>query len=83
MRCKRTICDKECTDREVEEAWLVVNRRLSGDKTTVTKVLEKEPYKHRQIHMGPGPMGQSPSRALYKRHRDLPEDWIYQNVVFG
>jgi hypothetical protein len=62
-------------DREVEATWLkVINRRLSEDKTIATKVLQKEIY----IKL----VKNTWDRALYKRHRNLPEDWIYRNVVF-
>jgi hypothetical protein len=75
LRCERTIRERIRTDREVEAAWLkVINRRLSEDKTTATKVLRKEHH----INI----VKNTWDRALYKRHRDLPEDWIYRNVVF-
>ena len=75
LRCERTIRGKEHTEREVEIAWSkAINRRLSEDKTTATKVVRKDHY----ITI----VRNTWDRALYKRHRDLPEDWIYRNVVF-
>ena len=75
LRCERTIHGKNHTDREVEAAWLnVINRRLSEDKTTATKVLRRE--QHTNL------VKNTWDRALYKRHRNLPEDWINRNVVF-
>ena len=45
LRCERAIRGKEYTVREVEAAWLkVINRKLSEDKTTATKVLRREQY---------------------------------------
>ena len=65
-------CD---TVREVEAAWLkVINRKLSEDKTTATKVLRREQYTN--------VVKNTWDRALYKRHSNLPEDWINRNVVF-
>ena len=75
LRCERTIHGKEHTDKEVETVWLkVINRRLSEDKTMATKVLRRE--KHTNL------VRNTWDRALYKRHRNLPEDWIIRNVVF-
>ena len=75
LRCKRSIHGKERTDREIEVIWLkVINNRLSEDKTTATKVLRKE--QHTTM------VRNTWDRALYKRHRDLPEDWMNRNVVF-
>ena len=75
LRCERTIRGKAHTDREVEAAWLkVINRRLSEDKTTATKVLRREQYTNLVKNTW--------DRALYKRHCNLPEDWMNRNVVF-
>ena len=75
LRCERTIRGKEHTDKEVEAAWLrVINRRLSEDKTTATKVLRRE--QHTNL------VKNTWDRALYKRHSNLPDDWINRNVVF-
>ena len=75
LRCERTIRGREYTDREVEAAWLkVINRKLSEDKTTATKVLRREQYTN--------VVKNTWDRALYKRHSNLPEDWIIRNVVF-
>ena len=52
--------------------WLKkLNRRLAEDKTMATKVVRKEYY----MYIGKDTW----DRALYKRHRDLPED---QSAVF-
>ena len=75
MRCERTIQERERTEREVESVWLkTINRRLAEDRNVATKISRKESY----INM----VRETWDRALYKRHRDLPEDWIYRSVVF-
>ena len=75
LRCERTIQERERTEREVESAWLkTINRRLAEDKTAATKVVRKEHY----INI----IKDTWDRALYKRYRDLPEDWIHRSVVF-
>ena len=75
LRCERVIQGKDRMQREVESAWLkTINRRLSEDKTTATKVIRKEPHTNSVRNTW--------DRALYKRHRDLPEDWINRSVVF-
>ena len=75
LRCERAIRGKERTDGEIKATWLqVINRRLSEDKTTATKVLRREQYTNM--------VKDTWDRALYKRHRDLPEDWINRRVVF-
>ena len=75
LRCERTIRGKERTNREIEASWRkAINRRLSEDKTTATKILRREQFTNLVRNTW--------DRALYKRHRDLPEDWIYRNVVF-
>jgi len=59
----------------METTWFIlINRRSSKDKTTATKVLRKKYY----IDLATNTW----DRALNKRHRDLPEDWINRNVVF-
>ena len=75
LRCERTIHEKERTEREVESTWLkTINRRLAEDKIMATKVVRKEYF----INM----VKDTWDRALYKRYRDLPEDWIHRSVVF-
>jgi hypothetical protein len=75
LRCERTIRDKRHSEREVEASWLrTINRRLSEDKMTATKVLRKKYY----INI----VKNTWARALRKRHSDLPDDWINRNVVF-
>jgi ribonuclease HI len=75
LRCKRTIRDKRHSEREVEASWLrTINRRLSEDKMTATKVLRKKYYINIVKNMW--------ARALRKRHSDLPDDWINRNMVF-
>ena len=75
LRCERTICGKDHTEREVTASWRkIINRRLSEDKTTATKVLRRKSY----ISL----VKSTWKAALRKRHRDLPEDWINRNVVF-
>ena len=75
LRCDRTIRGKEHTDREIEATWLkTINRRLSEDKTIAIKVLRREQNTKTVIDTW--------DRALYKRHRNLPDDWLYRNVVF-
>ncbi|KAH9161884.1 hypothetical protein EDB89DRAFT_1812507, partial [Lactarius sanguifluus] len=74
LRCNRTIRDKTYTEREIEQTWLrAINRRLSEDRMTATKLLKKPYY----INIVKNTWNQ----ALSKRHRDLPEDWINRNVV--
>ncbi len=59
----------------METTWLIlINRRSSKDKMTATKVLRKNYY----IDL----VTNTWDRALNKRHRDLPEDWINRNVGF-
>ena len=75
LRCERTIRDKEHTEKEIESKWRkTINRRLSEDKTTATKVLRKKHY----INTAQSTWAE----ALHTRHSDLPEDWINRNVVF-
>ena len=75
LRCERAIRGKERTDKEIEVTWLkVINRRLSEDKTMATKILRREQYTNIVRNTW--------DRALYMRHRDLPDDWINRNVVF-
>ena len=58
-------------EREVSMWLKKLNRRLAEDKTMATKVVQKEYY----MYIGKDTW----DRALYKRHRDLPED---QSAVF-
>ena len=75
LRCERTIRGTERSNKEVETAWRkAINRRLSEDKTTATKILRREQYTNIVTNTW--------DRALYKRHRNLPEDWIIRDVVF-
>ncbi|KAH8984310.1 hypothetical protein EDB92DRAFT_1803196, partial [Lactarius akahatsu] len=75
LRCERIIRGKIHTEKEVVSKWLqAINRRLSEDKTTATKVLRKKYY----INI----VDNTWSRALYKRHCDLPRNWMNRNVVF-
>ena len=75
LHCERTIRDHEHTEREIKAMWhKVINRRLSEDKATATNVLQRKQY----ISL----VKSTWNRALLKRHRDLPEDWIKRNVVF-
>ncbi|KAH8992432.1 ribonuclease H-like protein [Lactarius akahatsu] len=75
LRCERTIQGKEHTTRETEARWLTsINRRLSEDKTTATRIIRKKYYINKvKDTWGP---------ALRKRHRNLPANWINRNVVF-
>ena len=75
LRCERTIREREPTEKETRAAWLkVINRRLSEDKMTATKVLRRKQYTSLVKNTW--------TRALQKRHSDLPDDWINRNVVF-
>ena len=75
LRCERTIHGKDHTNKQIEATWLrIINKRLSEDKTTATKVLRKEHYITK--------VRDTWERALYKRYGDLPEDWIIRNMVF-
>ena len=75
LRCERAIREREHTEREVTAAWRkVINRRLSEDKTTAVKVLRRKSY----VNL----VNSTWDRALRKRHRNLPDDWIIRNVVF-
>ena len=62
-------------EREIKAVWCkVINRGLSEDKATATKVLQQKQY----ISL----VKSTWNRALLKRHHKLPEDWIKWNVVF-
>jgi hypothetical protein len=75
LHCEQTIQEKEHMTHEVEAAWLkMINWRLSEDKTTAMKVIQKEKYTKCVLETW--------DRALYKRHSNLPEDWINRSVVF-
>ena len=75
LRCERIIRERELTEPETIATWRkTINRRLSEDVTTATKVLRKTPY----INL----VKKTWTQALQKRHRDLPDDWIKRNVVF-
>ena len=75
LRCERTICGREHTERAVTAAWRkTINRRLSEDKTTAIKVLRRKSY----ISL----VKSTWEEALRKRHCNLPDDWINRNVVF-
>ena len=75
LRCERTIREREHTDREISAAWhKVINRRLSEDRITAIKVLRRKQYTNLVKNTW--------TRALQKRHRNLPDDWINRNVVF-
>ena len=52
----------------------MINRRLTEDITTATKVLRRKPY----ISL----VKNTWNKALQKRYRNLPDDWINQSVVF-
>ena len=72
---RKTITDKEHMEKEIESKWRkTINRRLSEDKTTATRVLRKKHY----INTAQSTWAE----ALHTRHSDLPEDWINRNVVF-
>ena len=59
----------------IEAAWRkAINRRLSEDKVLATKVLQKSLYINIVRNMW--------GKALLKRHRNLPDDWINRNEVF-
>ena len=63
------------TDREVNARWRqAINKRLTEDKITATTVLKNERY----ITIATSTW----DRALHKRHRDLPKDWMNRSVVF-
>jgi hypothetical protein len=75
LGCARAIGGKEHTTNEIASSWRkVINRRLAEDKTLATKVLRKTPY----INIVKSTWG----KALQKRHRDLPDNWINRNEVF-
>ena len=75
LHCERAICGWEHMEREVTVSWRkTINRRLSEDKTTATKVLRQKSY----ISL----VKSTWEEALQKRHCNLSEDWIYRNVVF-
>lgn len=75
LRCEREIRGTTYTDKQIRATWLkTINRRLSEDKTIATKILRKEQDINR--------VRDTWDRALYKRHGDLPDDWIIRNVVF-
>ena len=75
LRCERTIREREHTEPEIRATWLkTINRRLSEDKTTATKVLRRKPYTSLVKNTW--------TKALQKRHSNLPDDWINRNVVF-
>ena len=75
LRCARTIRGQDYSQNGIEAAWRkAINRRLSEDKVLATKVLRKSLY----INIVRNTWG----KALLKRHRDLPDDWINRNEVF-
>ena len=75
LRCERIICEQEHAKWEITATWhRAINRRLSNDTTTATKVLRRKQYTNI--------VKDTWTRALQKRHRDLPDDWINWNVVF-
>ena len=75
LLCERTIREQVHTDREVNARWRqAINKRLTEDKITATTVLKNERY----ITIATSTW----DRALHKRHRDLPEDWMNRSVVF-
>ena len=75
LRCARTIRGQDYSQNGIEAAWRkAINRRLSKDKVLATKVLRKSLY----INIVRNTWG----KALLKRHRDLPDDWINRNEVF-
>ena len=75
LRCQRVIHEREHTEHETLATWRkAINRRLSEDVTTAIKVLRRKQY----INL----VENTWTKALQKRHRDLPEDWINRKVVF-
>ena len=61
--------------RETIASWhKAINRRLSKDVMTAIKVLRRQPH----INL----VKNTWTKALQKRHHNLPEDWINQKVVF-
>ena len=75
LRCERTIAGQERTEGEIKAIWRrAINRRLSEDKVTATKVLRRKHY----INLVKNTWG----RALSKRYSDLPDNWINRNAVF-
>lgn len=75
LRCERIISGQERTEDEIKVTWRKgINRRLSKDEVTATKVLRWKQYVNLVKNMW--------GKALSKRYRDLPENWINQNVVF-
>ena len=75
LRCERIISGRERTEEEVKVIWRKsINRRLSEDKVTATKVLRRKQY----VTLVKNTWG----KALNKRYCDHPENWINRNVVF-
>ena len=75
LRCERAISGNNRMEREIRALWRrVINRKLSEDKITATKVLRQKHY----INIVENTWGQ----ALRKRHSNLPDNWINRNVVF-
>ena len=69
MRCSRVINNRTYNSNAIETAWRrTINRRLTEDVTTATKVVCKDEYTKLIISTW--------RDALQKQHGDLPKNWI-------
>jgi hypothetical protein len=74
-RCERTIGGREPPDREIKAAWQnTINRRLSEDKTTATKILQCENYTKL--------IKNTWEKALTLHHGSLPDNWLLREKGF-
>jgi ribonuclease HI len=75
LRCERVIRGHEHTERETRAAWRkILNRRISEDTTTATRVRRKPNY----IKL----IKNTWETALQKHHGSIPENWIRRGKGF-
>jgi hypothetical protein len=76
MRCERCVRGTEHTAEQTKASWRnIINRRLSEDTITASKVLRKPEYIKRTK--------QTWEKALQKYHGSIPENWIHRGKGFS
>ena len=76
IRCERVIQEKTHTTLEIERRWLTaINKRLTNDKLTATKVKRDNVHVHKV---------KLTWEAVLKKNGELPDRWMqHQEVLVG
>ncbi|KAH9047827.1 ribonuclease H-like protein [Lactarius vividus] len=73
LRCERVIQDLQHSPREIKARWLkAINRRLTDDKITATKIKRKIPFTQ---------LVEATWEEALRKSSDLPDRWIFNREV--